>query len=127
MANKTFEEQCKEYDERKDIHYYVYFSSWKYQYCVDVIEFKRKSDIKNEYYKKLKYYSKYNNAKQVADKLNATDTNVGHLFGRAAYEFANKLNNILSMEGMNGAQKCAVEAAKDNIQALTKLLNNENS
>lgn len=24
MANKTFEEKCKEYDERKDIHYYVW-------------------------------------------------------------------------------------------------------
>lgn len=126
MAYKSFEEQRKDYDARSDMHYHVYFSSATYTYCVDVLQFKKKSDIKNEYYKDKKYYSTYAEAQKVADKLNEKDTDVGHLFGRAASEFSNKLYGLLKMGGMTDAQKHAIEAANSNVQAITKLVNNEN-
>lgn len=126
MAYQSFEEQTKDYDARSDIHYHVYFSSATYTYCVDVLQFKKKSDIKNEYYKDKKYYSTYAEAKKVADKLNEKDTDVGHLFGRAASEFSHKLYELLKMGGMTDAQKHAIEAANANVQAITKLVNNEN-
>ena len=125
MAQKSFEEQVKEYDKRRDMHYYVYFSSASYTYRVDVLQFKKKSDLKDECYKNKKYFSTYLAAQQAADKLNAKDTDVGHLFGRASREFEGKLQEILKMEGMTPAQKCAVEAAQKNAQAITKLINNE--
>ncbi len=37
MAYQSFEEQIKDYDKRKDIHYYVVFSSASYKYRVDVL------------------------------------------------------------------------------------------
>ena len=126
MEYKSFEEKIKDYDARRDIHYHVYFSSATYTYCVDVIKFKKKSDIKNEYYKNKKYYSTYAEAQKVADKLNEKDTDVGHLFGRAAGEFRNKLYDLLKMAGMTEAQKHAIEAANANVQAITKLVNEEN-
>lgn len=119
------EDQIKEYDQREDIHYYVYFSSYTYTYCVDVLQFKKKSDIKNDYYKKQKYYSKYQDAKRVADALSNKDTDVGHLFGRASHDFNHKILGILKMEGISDAQKHAIEAAYANVQAITKLLNND--
>ena len=125
MAQKSFEEQIKDYDQRKDIHYHVYFSSASYTYCVDVLQFKKKSDIKNDFYKNKKYYSTYAEAQAVADKLNAKDTDVGHLFGRASREFEHKLYEILKMGDMTDAQKHAIEAASANAQAITKLINNE--
>ena len=125
MAQKSFEEQVKECDKRRDMHYYVYFSSASYTYRVDVIQFKKKSDIKNEYYKNKKYFSTYLAAQQAADKLNAKDTNVGHLFGRAAREFEHKMSELLKTGGMTDAQKHAIEAASENVQAITKLMNNE--
>ena len=125
MIRKSFEEQVKEYDKRKDMHYYVYFSSASYTYRVDVIQFKKKSDIKDEYYKNKKYFSTYLAAQQAADKLNAKDTDVGHLFGRAASEFEHKMYELLKMEGMTDAQKHAIKASIENVQAITKLLNNE--
>ena len=126
MAYQSFEEKIKDYDARSDIHYYVYFSAASYTYCVDTMQFKKKSDIKNEYYKDKKYYSTYEEAKKVADKLNEKDTDIGHLFGRAASEFSNKLYDLLKMAGMTDAQKHAIEAANANVQAITKLVNNEN-
>lgn len=125
MAQKSFEERIKEYDKRRDMHYYVYFSIATYTHKVDVIQFKKKSDIKNDYYKKQKYFSTYLAAQQAADKLNAKDTDIGHLFGRASSEFGRKLCEILKMDGITAAQKCTVEAAKENVAALTKLMNNE--
>lgn len=125
MAQKSFEEKVKECDKRRDMHYYVYFSSASYTYRVDVIQFKKKSDIKNEYYKNKKYFSTYLAAQQAADKLNAKDTDVGHLFGRAAREFEHKMYELLKMKGMTDAQKHAIEAASENVQAITKLINNE--
>lgn len=125
MAQKSFEEQVKEYDKRNDIHYHVYFSSASYTYCVDVLHFKKKSNIKNDFYKKKKYYSTYAEAQAVADKLNEKDTDVGHLFGRAASEFEHKMYELLKMEGMTAAQKCAIEAASANVHAITKLMNDE--
>ena len=125
MAQKSFEEKVKECDKRRDMHYYVYFSSASYTYRVDVIQFKKKSDIKNEYYKNKKYFSTYLTAQQAADKLNAKDTNAGHLFGRAAREFEHKMYELLKTGGMTDAQKHAIEAASENVQAITKLMNNE--
>ena len=124
MAQKSFEDQIKEYDKRKDMHYYVYFSIATYTHQVDVIQFKKKSDL-GEFYKGKKYFSTYMDAQQAADKLNAKDTDIGHLFGRASREFEHKLQEILEMEGMTPAQKCAVEAAQKNAEAITKLINNE--
>lgn len=126
MEYQLFKEKIKDYDARRDIHYLVYFSSASYTYCVDVIKFKKKSDIKNEYYKNKKYYSTYAEAQKVADKLNEKDTDVGHLFGRAAIEFRNKLYDLHKMAGMSEAQKHAIEAANANVQAITKLVNEEN-
>lgn len=126
MTYQSFEEKIKDYDARRDIHYLVYFSSASYTYCVDVIKFKKKSDIKNEYYKNKKYYSTYAEAQKVANKLNEKDTDVGHLFGRAAIEFRNKLYDLLKMAGMTEAQKHAIEAANANVQTITKLVNEEN-
>lgn len=126
MEYKSFKEKIKDYDARRDIHYLVYFSSASYTYCVDVIKFKKKSDIKNEYYRNKKYYSTYAEAQKAADKLNEKDTDVGHLFGRAAIEFRKKLYDIRKMAGMTEAQKHAIEAANANVQAITKLVNEEN-
>ena len=126
MEYKSFEEKIKDYDARSDIHYYVYFSSATYTYCVDVLQFKKKSDIKDDFYKNKKYYSTYAEAQKVADKLNEKDTDVGHLFGRAASAFRDKVYEILKMGGMTEAQKHAIEAAKANVQAITKLVNEEN-
>lgn len=125
MAQKSFEEQVKEYDKRRDMHYYVYFSSASYTYRVDVLQFKKKSDLKDECYKNKKYFSTYLAAQQAADKLNAKDTDVGHLFGRAAREFEHKMYELLKMEGMTDAQKHAIEASSENVQAITKLMNSE--
>ena len=125
MAQKSFEEQVKEYDKRRDMHYYVYFSSASYTYRVDVLQFKKKSDLKEDFYKNKKYYSTYADAQAVADKLNAKDTDVGHLFGRAAREFEHKMYELLKRGGMADAQKHAIKASIENVQAITKLLNNE--
>lgn len=125
MEYKSFKEKIKDYDARRDIHYLVYFSSASYTYCVDVIKFKKKSDIKNEYDRNKKYYSTYAEAQKVADKLNEKDTDVGHLFGRAAIEFRKKLYDLLKMAGMTEAQKHAIEAANANVQAITRLVNEE--
>ena len=126
MAYQSFEEKSKDYDARSDIHYHVYFSSASYTYCVDVLQFKKKSDIKNEFYRNKKYYSTYAEAQKVADKLNEKDTDAGHLFGRAASEFTNKVYELLNMGGMTEAKKHAIEAAYANVQAITKLVNNDN-
>lgn len=125
MATKTFEERIKEYDARSDIHYYVYFSLASYKYEVDAIQFKKKSDLKNELYKNKKYYSTYLIAKQAAEKLNAKDTDVGHAFGRAAREFIDKLYQVEKMEGITEAEKHLVNATIENMGALTKVMNNE--
>ena len=125
MAYQSFEEQIKDYDKRKDIHYYVVFSSASYTYRVDVLQFKKKSDIKNDFYKNKKFYSTYAEAQAAADKLNEKDTDIGHLFGRAASEFEHKMYELLKMGGMTNAQKHAIEAASANVQAITKLINNE--
>lgn len=125
MAQKSFEERIKEYDKRRDMHYYVYFSGATHIYQVKTIQFKKKSELKLEYFKKQKYFSTYLAAQQAADKLNAKDTDIGHLFGKASNEFENKLCEILKMDGITDTQKCAVEAAKEIVVTLTKLLNNE--
>ena len=125
MPYQSFEEQIKDYYKRKDIHYHVYFSSASYTYRVDVLQFNKKSDIKNDFYKKKKYYSTYAEAQAVADKLNEKDTDIGHLFGRAASEFEHKMYELLKMGDMTDAQRHAIEAASANAHAITKLMNDE--
>lgn len=125
MAAKTFEEKVKEYDERSDMHYYVYFSLATYCYKVDVIQFKKKSELQNERYRNEKYYSTYLLAQQAADRLNSKDTDVGHAFGRAASEFIDKLDAAQKMEGITDAQKSLIDATIKNMDALTKVMNNE--
>lgn len=49
----------------------------------------------------------------------------GHLFGRASREFEHKLHEILKMDGMTDAQKCAIEAENANAHAITSLMNNK--
>lgn len=90
----TFEEKITEFDKRRDIHYYVYFSSSTYKYQIDVIQFKKKSDLKNEYYKNRRYFSTHANAKAYADKLNAKDKNISHLIGRAVSNFRQELYDL---------------------------------
>ena len=104
-ATKTFEERIAEYDARRDVHYYVYFSINTYRYEVDTIQFKKKSDLKNEYYRKLKFFSTYAVAKREADRLTDKDQSLAHMFGRAASEFREKLNKI---------SKLAAERVKTN-------------
>jgi hypothetical protein len=125
MAYQSFEEKIKDYDERSDMHYYVYFSSATYSYEVDAIQFKKKSDLKSERYRNEKYYSTYLLAQQAADRLNAKDTDVGHAFGRAASEFKDKLYAAQNMEGITDAQKSLIDATIKNMSALTKVMNNE--
>ena len=69
----TTEEKIAELDKRRDMHYYVYFSSSTYKHQIDVIQFKKKSDLNSEYYKNKRYFSTHANAKAYADKLNAKD------------------------------------------------------
>ena len=125
MAYQSFEEKIKDYDKRKDMHYFVYFSSASYTYKVDAMQFKKKSDLKNEYYKNKKYYSTFKTAQRVADRLNEEDKDVAHLFGRAAKAYEDKLYQVLKTEGITNTQKCTIEAAIANTTAITKLLNNE--
>lgn len=123
MAYQSFEEEVKDYDKRRDMHYYVYFSAATYTYKVDVIQFKKKSDIKNDRYKNEKYYSTYKAAKRAADRITEDDKNVAHLFGRAARDYTDKLREALKTEGITATQTCTIEAAIANTNALTKLLN----
>ena len=90
----TTEEKIAEFDKRRDIHYYVYFSSSTYKHQIDVIKFKKKSDLNSEYYKNKRYFSTHANAKAYADKLNAKDKNISHLIGRAVSNFRQELYDL---------------------------------
>ena len=87
-------EKIKEYDARKDVHYFVYFSSNTYKWEVDVMTFKKKSDLADSYYRNMRYYNTYATAKAVADKKNAADTDIGHLIGRASAKYVDELRAI---------------------------------
>lgn len=124
------EEKIAELDKRRDIHYYVYFSSSTYKYQIDMIQFKKKSDLKNEYYKNKRYFSKHANAKAYADKLNADDKNISHLIGRAVSNFRQELHDI---RRYIEKEKCvitqneleAMRVFEDSTNLITKLLNKE--
>lgn len=132
-TTKTFEERIAEYDARRDIHYYVYFSSSSYRYEVDTLQFKKKSDIKNEYYRKFKFFSTYAVAKLEADRLTAKDQSLAHMFGRAASEFRDKLYKIsqLAKERVKNnpndhetrEQERLIDAAFWSVEAYTDLIN----
>lgn len=78
----------------KKLHYYVYFSSSGYKYRVDAIQFNKKSDIKNEFYKNKKYYSTPERAQAVADKLNKGLTQWQIEFARITQEYCSKIAKI---------------------------------
>lgn len=128
--SKSAEEQIAEYDKRRDMHYYVYFSSSTYTWKVDVLQFKKKSDIKNEYYRDKKYYSTYANAKAVAAKLNAADTNTSHLIGRAVHNFRSELFNLkrdieAEKRVVSQCELEAINVLEDTTSLINRLLNNQ--
>jgi len=96
---RTLEEQIEEFDANPEMHYYVYFSTSRYQYRVDVIHFKSLSDIKSRYYAALAYYDTYAEAKAEADRANKEDTNIKHLICRAIKEFDDSLFTIIDRHG----------------------------
>lgn len=78
----------------KKLHYYVYFSSSGYKYRVDAIQFNKKSDIKNDFYKNKKYYSTVERAQAVADKLNKGLTQWQIEFARITQEYCSKIAKL---------------------------------
>ena len=123
------EEKIAELDKRRDIHYYVYFSSSTYKYQIDMIQFKKKSDL-NEYYKNKRYFSTHANAKAYADKLNAEDKNISHLIGRAVSNFRQELydlrRNIEKEKRIITHNELeAMRVFEDSTNLITKLLNKE--
>ena len=126
----TPEEKIAEFDKRKDIHYFVYFSSSTYKYQVDVIQFKKKSDLKNEYYKTKRYFSKHALAKAYADKLNAEDKNISHLIGRAVSNFRQELYDLRryidkEKRVVSQHELEAISVLEDSTNLIKKLLNKE--
>lgn len=124
------EEKIAELDKRRDIHYYVYFSSSTYKYQIDMIQFKKKSDLKSEYYKNKRYFSTHANAKAYADKLNAKDKNISHLIGRAVSNFKQELydlrRNIEKEKRIITHNELeAMRVFEDSTNLITKLLNKE--
>lgn len=124
------EEKIEELDKRSDIHYFVYFSSSTHKFQINTIQFKKKSDLKNEYYKNKRYFSKYAYAKAYADKLNAEDKNISHLIGRAVSNFRQELYDI---RRCIEKEKCvitqnelkAISVLEDSTTLINKLLNKE--
>lgn len=124
------EEKIAELDKRRDIHYYVYFSSSTYIYQIDMIQFNKKSDLKSEYYKNKRYFSKYAYAKAYADKLNAEDKNISHLIGRAVSNFRQELYELrLNIEKekriITHNELEAISVLEDSTNLINKLLNKE--
>ena len=126
----TTEEKIAELDKRRDMHYYVYFSSSTYKHQVEVIQFKKKSDLNSEYYKNKRYFSTHANAKAYADKLNDKDKNISHLIGRAVSNFRQELydlrRNIEKEKSiMTQNELYAMRVLDDSTNLITKLLNKE--
>ncbi len=124
------EEKIAELDKRRDIHYYVYFSSSTYKYQIDMIQFKKKSDLNSEYYKNKRYFSTHANAKAYADKLNAKDKNISHLIGRAVSNFKQELYDIRrnvekEKRIITQNELKAIRVFEDSANLITKLLNKE--
>lgn len=124
----TTEEKIAELDKRRDMHYYVYFSSSTYKHQIDVIQFKKKSDLNSEYYKNKRYFSTHANAKAYADKLNAKDKNISHLIGRAVSNFRQELydlrRNIEKEKSIiTPNESKAINVLEDSTNLINKLLN----
>ena len=112
---KTLEERVEEFDTNPEMHYYVYFSTSRYQYRVDVIHFKSLSDIKSKYYSALTYYDTYAEAIAEADRMNKEDTDIKHLICRAIRVFDDSLFTILDKHGsqLNSLGRYAVSILSD--------------
>lgn len=126
----TTEEKIAEFDKRRDMHYYVYFSSSTYKHQIDVIQFKKKSDLNSEYYKNKRYFSTHANAKAYADKLNAKDKNISHLIGRAVSNFRQELDDIRhyiekEKRVITHNELEAMRVLDDSTNLINKLLNKE--
>ena len=126
----TTEEKIAELDKRRDMHYYVYFSSSTYKHQIDVIQFKKKSDLKTEYYKNKRYFSTHANAKAYADKLNDKDKNISHLIGRAVSNFRQELYDLRhniekEKRVITQNERKAINVLEDSTNLITKLLNEE--
>lgn len=112
---KTLEERVEEFDTNPEMHYYVYFSTSRYQYRVDVIHFKSLSDIKSKYYSALTYYDTYAEAIAEADRMNKEDTDIKHLICRAIRVFDDSLFTILDKHGsqLNSLGRYSVSVLRD--------------
>lgn len=112
---KTLEAQVEEFDTNPEMHYYVHFSTSRYQYRVDVIHFKSISDIKSKYYGALTYYDTYAEANAEADRMNKEDIDIKHLICRAIKVFDDSLFTILDKHGsqLNSLGRTAVSILSD--------------
>lgn len=124
---RTLEEQVEEFDANPEMHYYVYFSTSRYQYCVDVIHFKSISDIKSKYYSALSYYDTYAEATAEADRMNKEDTDVRHLICRAIKVFDDSLFTIIDRHGtqLNSLGRYAVSVLRNMCQFVQNVMNVE--
>lgn len=121
---RTLEEQVEEFDANQEMHYYVYFSTFRYQYRVDVIHFKSISDIKSKYYGALTYYDTYAEANAEADRMNKEDTDIKHLICRAIKVLDDSLFTILDKHGsqLNSLGRYAVSALSDMCQFVQNVM-----
>lgn len=121
---KTLEERVEEFDANPEMHYFVYFSSHRYQYHVDVIHFKLLSDIKRKYYSALTYYDTYAEAIAEADRMNKEDTDIRHLICRAIKVFDDSLFTILDKHGsqLNCLGNYAVSILRDVCQFVQNVM-----
>lgn len=121
---KTLEAQVEEFDSNPKMHYYVYFSTSRYQYRVDVIHFKSLSDIKSKYYGALAYYDTYAEATAEADKMNKEDTDIKHLICRAIKVFDDSLFEITDKRGsqLNSLGRYAVSTLRNMCQFVQNVL-----
>lgn len=121
---KTLEAQVEEFDANPEMHYYVYFSTSRYQYRVDVIHFKSLSDIKSKYYGALTYYDTYAEANAEADRMNKEDTDIKHLICRAIKVFDDSLFEITDKHGsqLNSLGRYAVSTLRNMCQFVQNVL-----
>lgn len=124
---RTLEEQVEEFDANPEMHYYVYFSTARYQYYVDVIHFKSISDIKSKYYSALSYYDTYAEATAEADRMNKEDTDVRHLICRAIKEFDDSFFTIIDRHGsqLHSLGRYAVSVLRDVCKFVQNVMNVE--
>ena len=124
---RTLEEHVKEFDANHEMHYYVCFSTSRYQYCVDVIHFKSLSDIKSKYYSALTYYDTYAEANAEAVRMNKEDTDIRHLICRAIKVFDDSLFTIIDrhVSQLNSLGCYAVSALRNMCQFVQNVMNVE--